>query len=128
MFLNIGILQKENRATTIIAEEVKIKGSLFTPGSIQIDGKVDGRINSEQIIIISRNGKVKGNIETLDIIIEGLFEGEIIARGKVEITSTGKLIGNIIQADTQLIIERGGMFKGKSLTYQKEDILEKDKK
>ena len=36
--------------------------------------------------------------------------------GQIEITSTGRFIGNLIQDNALLAIEKGGLFKGKSIT------------
>lgn len=43
------------------------------------------------------------------------------ASGQVEITSTGRFIGNLIQENTLLTIEKGGLFKGKSITSNDEE-------
>lgn len=43
--------------------------------------------------------------------------------GQIEIKSTGKFIGDLIQDKALLVIEKGGLFKGNSLTG-----VDKDKK
>jgi cytoskeletal protein CcmA (bactofilin family) len=51
------------------------------------------------------------------------------ASGQVEITSTGKFIGNLIQDNILLTIEKGGLFKGKSIANNdKEKKLRKNTK
>lgn len=100
----------------IIAEGVKIEGTLNFPGSVQIDGEVVGDIKSGGTLTISENAKVQSNIKTTDAIIAGYFKGDIQASGQVEITSTGRFIGDLIQGKTLLTIEKGGVFKGKSIT------------
>jgi cytoskeletal protein CcmA (bactofilin family) len=100
----------------IIAEGVKIEGTLNFPGSVQIDGVVFGDIKSGGTLTISENAKVESNIKTTDAIIAGYFKGDIQASGQVEITSTGRFIGDLIQDKTLLTIEKGGVFKGKSIT------------
>ncbi len=100
----------------IIAEGVKIEGTLNFPGSVQIDGEVVGDIKSGGTLTISENAKVKSNIKTTDAVIAGYFKGDIQASGQVEITSTGRFIGDLIQGKTLLTIEKGGVFKGKNIT------------
>ena len=99
----------------IIAEGVKIEGTLNFPGSVQIDGEVVGDIKSGGTLTISENAKVQSNIKTTDAVIAGYFKGDIQASGQVEITSTGRFIGDLIQGKTLLTIEKGGVFKGKSI-------------
>ena len=114
---------------TIITEGVKIEGKLNFPGSVQIDGEVVGDIKSEGTLTIGKNAKVESNIKTRDATIAGYFKGDIQASGQVEITSTGRFIGDLIQDKTLITIEKGGLFKGKSITVKdKVEVIEKRKK
>lgn len=107
----------------IIAEGVGIEGRIYSPRPIQIDGTVVGEIISKKELVIGRKGKVKANIKTKNVIIEGDVTGNIISSGEVRITSTGKMIGNIIQRDISLIIDHGGLFKGKNITVYNREIF-----
>ena len=100
---------------TIISEGVKIEGKLNFPGSVQIDGEVIGDIKAGGTLTIGKNAKVESNIQTKDAIISGYFKGEMHVSGQIEITSTGKFIGNLIQDNALLTIEKGGLFKGTSI-------------
>ena len=111
---------------TVITEGVKIEGKLDCPGSVQIDGEVVGDIKSEGTLTIGKNAKVESNIKTKDAIIAGYFKGDIKASGQVEITSTGRFIGDLIQDKTLLTIEKGGLFKGKSITVDNELAADED--
>ena len=110
-----------------ISEGVKIDGTLNFPGSVKIDGEVSGDIKVGGTLTIGKNAKVESNIQTKDAIISGYFEGEMHVSGQIEITSTGKFIGDLIQDKELLIIEKGGLFKGKSTTdADKENGIEKE--
>ena len=99
-----------------ISDGVKIDGKLNFPGSVKIDGEVIGDIKVEGTLTIDKNAKVESNIQTKDAIISGYFKGEMHVSGQIEITATGKFIGDLIQDKELLIIEKGGLFKGKSIT------------
>ena len=101
---------------TIISKGAKVKGKLSFPGSIKIDGEVTGDIKSERTLTISRGAKVDSIVQTKDAIIAGDFKGKMHVSGKIEIKSTGKFIGDLIQKNSLLVIEKGGIFKGNSLT------------
>jgi len=101
---------------TIISEGVKIEGKLNFPGSVKINGDVIGDIKVGGTLTIGRNAKVESNVQTKDAVISGHFKGEMHASGLVEITSTGRFIGNLIQDNALLAIKKGGLFKGKSTT------------
>ena len=111
---------------TIITEGVKIEGKLDFPDSVQIDGEVVGDIKSGGTLTIGKNAKVESNIKTRDAIIAGYFKGDTQASGQVEITSTGRFIGDLIQDKTLIIIEKGGCFIGKSITI--DDKVEANEK
>ncbi len=98
-----------------ISECVKIEGTLNFPCSVKIDGEVSGDIKVGGCLTIGKNAKVEANIQTKDVIIPGYFKGEMHVSGQIEITSTGKFIGDLIQDNELLIIEKGGLFKGKSI-------------
>jgi cytoskeletal protein CcmA (bactofilin family) len=120
-----------NKTLTIIGEGVVIEGSLYSPGTTRIDGKVTGEIIAEKEIIIGKEGKVEAKIKTKDAVIAGSFVGNMIASGEVEISSTGKFTGNLIQKDALLTIEKGGLFKGESVISEDQktfEIRNEDKK
>ncbi len=108
-----------NNSVSTISEGVKIEGKIHFPGSAKVDGIVVGDIISENILTIGREGKVESNIKTKNAVISGKFEGEMSASGLVEITSTGRFIGKLTQDSAMLKIEKGGLFKGKSIVQEK---------
>ncbi len=79
-------------------------------GVFRLDGKFNGEIFGRGTLIVGESAVVKGKIEVNAIIIHGLVEGEIHAKERVEILSTGKFYGNLI---TPIIsINEGGIFEG----------------
>ncbi len=117
-----GMVKMVAQDITIISDDVKIDGKLSFSRSAKIDGEVTGGIKSKETLTIGKNAKVKAKIKTKNAVISGYFEGVMHASGQVEIQSTGKFIGDLIQVNSQLAIERGGVFKGKSII---EDAKEK---
>jgi cytoskeletal protein CcmA (bactofilin family) len=112
-----------SKTLTIIAEGVKIEGKVYSKGSTRIDGEVFGEIVSENELIIGREGKVEANINTSNATIAGSFKGEMIVSGEIEITATGKFIGNLTQKDALLTVAKGGTFKGQILISENQDIF-----
>jgi len=123
--------KKENtrgsKTVTIIAEGVKVEGKILSPGSTRIDGNVKGEIISHKELVIGKEGNVEADIKTTNATIAGSFRGEMIASGDVEITPTGKFIGNLTQKDALLTVSKGGVFKGESIISDDQDIFKMDK-
>jgi len=79
--------------------------------NLYIDGEFEGTINSDKEINIGKNGRVKGEITTQRLLVQGFIEGSVNAQ-RVEIKAQGKLHGSIESAE--LVIEAQGLFEGNS--------------
>lgn len=123
---------KSDSTTTIITAGTKITGNINLSCNLYIDGYFEGNINSEQEINIGKNGKIKGEISALRVIVQGLAEGSINAT-RVDIKPDGKVTGSI--ESEEFVIEAKGIFEGNSLVKtslseklkeKKEDFIEKE--
>jgi cytoskeletal protein CcmA (bactofilin family) len=60
--------------------------------------------------VIGQSGTVHADVHTVDAVVMGTYEGNLVATGNVEITATGRVLGNI-ETDS-LVIAKGGFFNG----------------
>ncbi|MCY6372134.1 bactofilin family protein [Clostridium ganghwense] len=97
---------------TIVGVETDMEGNINSNGIIKIDGKYNGEICTKTDVIIGETGFVKGNIKAENVSIAGRMEGNVRCTELLEITSTGKLIGDIEVKDISIL--QGAIFKGKS--------------
>ena len=114
-----------NNPSSIISQGVKIEGNIHFPYSVEIDGIVIGDIISDDLLTIGREGKVESSIKTKNAVISGKFEGDMVASGAVKITPTGRFIGNLTQDGAALSIEKGGLFRGKSIVLKNKKLIRK---
>jgi cytoskeletal protein CcmA (bactofilin family) len=49
----------------------------------------------------------------------------MVASRFVEITSNGRFVGNLTQENAMLSVEKGGLFKGKSIIVKKKNLQKK---
>jgi cytoskeletal protein CcmA (bactofilin family) len=96
---------------TIIGEESEIKGSIHSQGSIRIEGSVEGDIVSQGEVVIGEHSKIKANVYGRRVVVAGEVMGNVEAINGLKICRTGKVYGDI--AGDRLIIEEGGIYKGK---------------
>jgi len=96
---------------TIVGNKAKIEGKLDVSQSIEIGCEVVGELIVDGQMVIQKEGVVSADVTTIDAKIIGKFEGNLKGTGKVEITETGVVDGNI-KTDS-LIINEGGIFSGK---------------
>ncbi len=69
-----------------------------------------GEVNVEGRLVIGDKGIVRAHVNTVDALIQGIYEGNMVATGNIEITSTGRVSGNI-ETDS-LVISKGGLLNG----------------
>lgn len=95
----------ENKMTGFFDKDTHIEGDLSFKGSFRIDGSFKGTIDSESTLIVGENGKVEAEIKVGYIVVNGEIKGNIQAKEKVEINSTGRVIGSVTAP--KLVVEEG---------------------
>ena len=95
---------------TVVGEAAKMEGKFDIADSIQIECEIGGELRVGGKLVIGEKGVVNANVETVDAIIMGHYDGNMTATGNVEIAATGRVSGNI-KTDS-LVISKGGFFNG----------------
>jgi len=103
---------------SIISSNLTITGNIKTDGDVQIDGTIDGDVQSKQITL-GENGVVNGAISADLARISGTVNGSITAR-VVELGRSAKITGDINHFS--LAIEPGAFIQGQ-LTHVDEQKL-----
>ena len=115
--------------TTVFSKDTEFFGDLKFKKSLQIDGYLEGEIESEGFLVIGEGAVVRANIRAKTVIIGGEVHGNIEAADRLEILTSGKLYGNIRTA--KLRIADGVVFEGKCemiKDYDRSDRREKSEK
>ncbi len=82
---------------TIIGGNSKIEGLLTAAESTRIDGLLEGKIMSESSVIIGEHGLVRGDIDAVEILVAGTVYGNLRAQERIQLTETGRVLGDIYQ-------------------------------
>ena len=93
-----------------LGDDTEFKGLLSFDGTVRIDGRFEGEVETKDNLIIGEHAKVRAEIKVGTIMIQGSFEGNITAEKKLHITSKGKVIGNI--TTPALHVEDGAVLEG----------------
>ena len=116
----MAIFNKSNNQsiseTTIISLGAKIEGKFNFSSMLHVDGDINGLVHSDSIVVVGKNGIIKGELKADKVIVNGIFEGELEANS-LEILSGGLVSGNIIIKE--ISIENGGKFIGNSKIEEK---------
>jgi len=100
----------EENNETIVGSSVKLEGDLVSTGNISVYGDVTGQINTERDVTIGDSATIKANIAGDNVTVGGRVEGNVKAAGKLSITETGKVFGDVVVSS--ISISDGAMFSG----------------
>jgi cytoskeletal protein CcmA (bactofilin family) len=110
----MGMFKKEedlSRLDTLIGNGTILEGTLTSRESICIEGTVRGKVLCEGSVIVGPKGRVDADIYAETVLVGGEVNGNIVSKSKLEITTNGKLRGDIKTGS--LIIAEGVLFEGK---------------
>ena len=96
--------------SAFLGKETSFEGKMTFQGMFRLDGRFEGEIFESGTLIVGESSVVKGKIGVRIIIISGHVEGDLYAKERVEIHSSGKFHGNLLTPS--LIINEGGVFEG----------------
>jgi len=93
---------------SIISADLKITGDVVSSGDVQIDGHIEGDVQSRSMTI-GENAQVRGAVTAESIKICGVVTGQVKANS-VTITKTAKVLGDVLHQ--VLGIEPGATLEG----------------
>ena len=106
---------------TILSKDISFSGTLNFEKPFMIKGKMSGNIVAQGFLVIDEEAVVEANINASRVVIKGSVTGDVTATEKVEVTVTGKLIGNV--KAPEIFMETGCTFNGRcTMTERKPKI------
>jgi cytoskeletal protein CcmA (bactofilin family) len=77
-----------------VAAGARFEGLLSFRGGSCVDGEFRGQIAAKGRLVVGEAAHVRGSVEADEVVIAGVLEGEVKARGRLELLSTARLIGD----------------------------------
>jgi len=93
-----------------LGDETSFEGKLIFEGTVRIDGKFNGEIHTDDVVIIGETAEVNAEINAGEVIISGTVRGNVYAKNNLEILAPAKVYGNILTP--RLTIQEGVIFDG----------------
>ena len=96
-----------------LGTSIVIKGDLIASEDLTLYGKMEGSVTLEggHTLTIGRHADIKAAIDAKAVVIQGTVTGNVTAREKVEIQTTGSVAGDV--SSPRLAIADGASIKGK---------------
>ncbi|MDR2743086.1 MAG: polymer-forming cytoskeletal protein [Treponema sp.] len=96
---------------TVLSEDIDFSGILNFEKSFLIRGRLSGEIEARGVLVVDEGAVVEANINASKVVIRGSVKGNVTAAEKVEISVTGKLIGNVTAPN--IFMDTGCVFNGR---------------
>ncbi len=88
----------------------EFEGKLTFEGTVRIDGKFNGTIVTNDVLVVGEGAKVSAEITAGTVIVHGEITGNVKAKTSVELHHPARMKGNI--ETPSLMIEKGVTFEG----------------
>jgi cytoskeletal protein CcmA (bactofilin family) len=96
---------------TVLGQTVVLRGELSANENLAIEGQFEGTISLEEhCLTVGSGGQVKADVRAGQVVILGTITGKVVAREKVEIRRSGRLMGDLVAG--AVAVEEGAYFKG----------------
>ena len=93
----------------LVGEGVYMKGSMRVPGTASVDGRMEGELAAETVII-QPNGSMDGQSTANHVRVAGSLTNNTVAKRTLVIESTGVIAGDITYEELE--IKKGGSLQG----------------
>jgi cytoskeletal protein CcmA (bactofilin family) len=95
-------------SVTLLAAGVSIHGDMILDHGISTFGIIDGSlISNAGLLHVGQGGMIKGQVDGEHVRIDGLVEGDVHARGNLEIN--GRVKGNVFYCGTIRLGQRASL-------------------
>ncbi|HEX5421789.1 MAG TPA: polymer-forming cytoskeletal protein [Gammaproteobacteria bacterium] len=103
-------IQDTAGTTTYIGPSTKIVGTISGKGAYVFCGTIEGDCDIEGPLTLAEGGRWKGTLRANDVVVSGRVEGDVIARQRVEISSTARITGSL--AGHSIAVAEGAVIDG----------------
>src|SRR5438876_2931758 len=100
----------EDEVIAFVGHGVEFKGVITYNGTVRIDGRLEGEIHTEGVLVVGEDAVLSAQITAGTVISRGKITGDIVAAGKVRLQAPAVLNGSV--KAPLLSIEEGVLFNG----------------
>jgi cytoskeletal protein CcmA (bactofilin family) len=107
-----------------IGKGVEFKGVITYNGTVRIDGRLDGEIHTDGVLMVGQDAVITARVTAGTVISRGQITGDIEAAGRVRLLSPAVLNGSV--KAPVVAIEEGVLFNGSLEMARAEQSAESD--
>ena len=99
-----------DRIEVTIGPTANFNGELVCDGIVKIEGVCQGSIKTVSNVIVAESGRVDAHVEAQNVSVSGQAKGSIVAKGRLEILSTGRVWADVTVSS--FLLDDGGKLHG----------------
>lgn len=103
----------------IVGRDIQLNGEITSCDKLIVEGHVEVTLPGARVLEISPSGYFKGSAEVDEADISGRYEGDLTARERLIVRSTGRIHGKVRYG--RIVIESGGEIAGDMQTLAPSD-------
>ena len=91
---NGNIKRPDAQLETMVGAESFFQGTLRSKGSIRIDGKIEGGVSADGVIV-GEQGEIQGDVSARTVVVGGKVSGNIHATESLELLAKSQVFGDL---------------------------------
>ena len=101
---------EENEAC-VLGREIHFQGTLSTGQELTILGRVSGKIEAKNALVVGKEAQVDANIEGQRVMVMGSVRGNVQGKERIELGPSATVVGDLVAPVIQ--ISEGAQFEGR---------------
>ncbi len=101
---------KEGEIIAFVGKGVEFRGAITYEGTVRIDGRVDGEIQTGGTLIIGEEAVITAKVYAGTVVSKGKITGDVVAKERVKLMAPAMLSGSV--KAPMFSIEEGVTFDG----------------
>ena len=107
---NTTIADGTGDISAFVGKGVEFKGTITYSGTVRIDGRLDGEIHTDGVLLIGEEAIIEAKITAGTIVCKGKITGDVVAKDSVKLRAPAIMNGSI--KSPVLSMEDGVLFNG----------------
>jgi cytoskeletal protein CcmA (bactofilin family) len=87
------------RIDTLVGQGTEITGDLVFTGGLHVDGSIIGNVKAEEgssaILILSEFGRIEGEVNVPNMVLNGQIVGDVYGSARVELAPKSRIKGSV---------------------------------
>jgi cytoskeletal protein CcmA (bactofilin family) len=98
--------------TSFIDEGSELEGKYSFPGTLMLNGKLAGDVESTGTLIVGASAVLQATIRARAVIVRGEIVGNIVAAERIELKTGARVYGDV--ETPVLLVEEGALIEGRT--------------